>query len=210
MEHSPTHHTSHAKKPGISSKLVFFMVLGIMLYTMYLYRDIYVDFIRQVPYLGGLFDYVSYQIVNKTLLGLFYASFLGSLFFIAFPIEPLFLFYSTLEYSDALLLLIATLGGVLAMVFNYIVGMHFSKKHLHTPSKWKTFTNRFAGPVIFIGNVLPFPIDVVALFLGAAKYSFLRFLLWSTLGRSVKFILLLYFQGYIFSVIIPSFEGLFS
>ncbi len=198
------------KKPGISGKLIFFMVLILMLYTMYAYRSVYVEFIRQVPYLGSVYDYVSFQIINKTLLGLFYASFLGSLFFIAFPIEPLFLFYSTLQYNGFVLLAVATVGGVLAMALNYLVGRLFSEKHLHSHKNgaWKKLTNRFAGPIIFIGNILPLPIDVIALFLGAAKYSFRKFMLLTVLGRAFKFILLLYFQDYIFSVALPWMKGL--
>lgn len=102
------------------------------------------------------------------------------------------------EYSDSVLLFVATLGNVLGAVINYFIGrylLHFKhkkwfpvkKKSLNkvtaTYKKWGVWSLLFAW-VPFIGD----PLTVIA---GALKANIYMFVVLVTIGKSGRYALLI-------------------
>lgn len=81
------------------------------------------------------------------------------------------------------------------MIFNYLFGRIVGKNLLWLLFKkryweFKAKIDRFGGIVLFLGNILPGPIELLAVFYGGFKFSFFRYVYLVFMGRLIKFILL--------------------
>jgi len=144
---------------------------------------------------------LSHEITAQTLLGLFLTAFFGALFFVSIPVELVFLFYLSLDFQPWEVVIYVVLGNVLGMMFNYGVGFVLGPKTLEKWLKgkyhvWQKRMDRWGGFVLIGGNIIPFPIELFTVFIGGVRYSFTRFLLYTFIGKIIKFALL-YF-GYVY------------
>ncbi len=214
--HKPSHPTSTTPKKPVppQSKLRDFfykqwkkyrikiLVLIILILSWFIFRALILEFIQQYPLLWGAYSHVQTQIISKTLLGLFYYSFLSSLFFIFLPIELIFLFYSTLDHPTYAVVLIVIIGNLFGLIFNYITGRILGKSILRyfMKNKFETFHKlvlKYGGLILFLGNVVIFPIEPASLVYGAARYPFRKFLWYSLSGKILKFLLLIFGKTYL-------------
>ena len=202
------------KKRTFKQKLVFYLVVFLVLCIIYfLLQKQITGFVQSNPWILSTFDHMKDEIATKTLLGLLYVSFLGALFFLSFPLEIVFFFYHQAGHPGLYLVLICTLGSLAGFVFNYVFGFLVGKKVMslffkENYEKMKHIFEKFGGFVLVFGNIIPFPIEVVVMIAGAMRYSFKRFLLYSFVGKIIKFTLLFILHGYITETVIPFFNSL--
>ena len=137
---------------------------------------------------------IYYQIVNQTLLGLFYVSVFGALFFVPFPAEVTFAYYVLLGHNPLLAILVAVVGNLIGLSFNYSVGRMIGPKLLQKLLKdkyltWSNWVSKRGNMLLFFGNAIPFPIEPASLVIGGFKYPFVNYVKWSALGRVLKYVL---------------------
>lgn len=151
------------------------------------------------PTVWSIYLTISHEIVAATLLGLFLTAFFGSLFFVSIPVELVFIYYLSLDFTPWEVVLYVVLGNLAGMVFNYMVGFVLGPKIMEKWLKkkyyvWQKRTERAGGFVLIFGNIVPFPIELVTLFIGGVRYNFFKFFIYTFLGKMIKFGLL--FVGY--------------
>ena len=153
------------------------------------------------PHVWAFYQAISAEIASRSLAGLFYASFFGSLFFISLPIEIIFLYYIGLNYYVVQVFTITLVGNILGMLFNYGAGRLIGDKWIRKllKEKYVRFRKKLdkAGAfIVLIGNIIPFPIEPFSVFLGAVKYNFKSFIIWTIVGKVIKFLILLFGYTY--------------
>ncbi len=147
------------------------------------------------PAVWAVYKAIELEIASRSLLGLFYASFFGALFFITLPVELIFLYYLGLNYYFVQVLVITLAGNLLGIALDYFVGWLIGTRILKwfLKEKYDGFHRKIekAGAfIVIIGNIIPFPIEPFTVFLGAVRYGFFRLMLYTFLGKLVKFGLL--------------------
>lgn len=191
----------------IKSRLVrkaFIKLLSIaVMATLYLlFRERLIELMQQYAAVWEIYQHVSKNVDEKTLLGLFYYSFISSLFFIFFPIELILIFYLSLGHNAYYVAAAAIIGNILGLCINYLVGRAVGKSILkglmrgsYEPfSRW---LQKYGGWVVLLGNIIIFPIEPVSLVVGAARYNFRKFFWLSLLGKTLKFCAIILAFSYI-------------
>lgn len=132
------------------------------------------------------------SIKEKTLLGVFYASSIGGLFFVTISLEAVFFTFLKAGYSPFLLVGIYIFGLVLSYTINYYLGMRLAKltQKAVTPQKFykiKGVLNKYGVLAIFFFNVLPLPSQPLSAILGVFKYNKTKFYTFFLLGQIIKY-----------------------
>lgn len=158
-------------------------------------RDQALILLQMNSHVWATYKAVESEIAARSLLGLFYASFFGALFFITLPVEIIFLYYLGLNYYVVQVLVITLLGNLLGIAFNYFIGWIIGPKSLKwfLKKKYAGFHRKLekaGGFIVIVGNIIPFPIELFTVFLGAARYGFVRLMIYTAFGKLVKFGLL--------------------
>ncbi len=182
---------------------------GIILFVvlLYLFYDTLLGYFFTIlklnPAVYRIYLNLEYQIANNTLTGLLYISILGSLFFLTIPSEALFIYYLTsTQYFFFFILVILIFGNVIGLIFNYLFGRILGENLMRKVfsknfDKYKNRIDKYGGLVIFFGNILPGPIEVLSIFYGSFKFNFSRYVFLSFMGRLIKysilFLLYIYF-----------------
>ncbi|MEM7821020.1 MAG: VTT domain-containing protein [Candidatus Aenigmatarchaeota archaeon] len=148
------------------------------------------------------------EITGQTLLGLFYISVFGSLFFIFFPAEVPFIYYCLLGHNPLIVAIIAVVGNLVGLAFNYTIGRLVGQGLLQRWLKqkyltWLKWTDKWGAALIVFGNSVPFPIEPASLVIGGLKYPFGKFLKWSAVGRMLKYLLVWLVFVYASHVLLP-------
>ena len=88
-----------------------------------------------------------------------------------------------------------TLGNLFGLVINYFIGRTlgqnlvekmFKKNH----SKYEKRIEKYGGYVLFFGNIIPGPIELLTVFYGSFKYDFSRYIKICFFARLIKYIIL--------------------
>lgn len=192
-------------------KWLFWIGVLVALYFGYHWLIAHVEaLLRQSPLLWSIYTAIKQEVAARSLLGLFYVSFFGALFFLPLPVEGVFIFYLTVtEHSPVLIIAMALAGNLLGLAVDYYTGRLIGPRLLHwfMKDRYERFShrlNRAGGFLILIGNIIPFPIEPLTLVLGATRYGFMRLLLYSALGKIVKFLALLFGYEYFIEHIQPA------
>ncbi len=152
--------------------------------------------LQQNPTVWSLYLAVEAEIESKSLLGLFYAAFFGALFFVALPVELIFIYYLGLNYYFVQVLTITLLGNLLGITLDYFIGWLIGPKVLQWFMKAETYhafqrkIDKAGIFIVIVGNIIPFPIEPLTVFLGAVRYGYFRLMLFTAIGKLVKFGLL--------------------
>ena len=185
----------HVKKPtgmGFTDKLLLFILIISAVYVGYLYlQEDILRVLQMNQYVWAVFSHIIGEISRRTLMGLFYASFFGSLFFIFIPLEFLFLYYLTLGYSVPVMIALALIGNLMGLCIDYLFGFtlgarvvkFFFRKNFE---KFHSLITKWGAIIILGGNVIPFPIQVVSVIVGSARYSFKKFFIFTMIGVLAK------------------------
>ncbi len=148
------------------------------------------------PHIWAAYNAIEAEIAARSLLGLFYASFFGALFFITLPVEIIFLYYLGLNYYVVQVLVITLLGNLLGIAVDYFCGWLIGPKVLQWFMKKETYAKFHAkiekagAFIVIVGNIIPFPIEPFTVFLGALRYGFVRLMVYTLIGKLAKFGLL--------------------
>ncbi len=169
--------------------LTFLVIIFIVSYMFYLKWDWITS---NVPLINWMQFTFKMNFVEKTLLGMFLSSIIGSFFFVFLPIEFQFAYYATSKHNIFLVGFILLIGNVIGLSGDYLLGHMFGEKLARKAlkKKYKTFnkfTEKFAGFFVFFGNLLIFPIEVFSVIVGSSKYTYKKFLLYTFLGKVIKF-----------------------
>ncbi len=148
------------------------------------------------------------EIAGRTLIGLFYISVFGALFFIFFPAEVTFVYYTVLGYDPILVALIAVVGNTIGMIFNYwfgrILGKWLMEKYLKKKyDNWSKWLDKWGTSLIVFGNATPFPIEPASLVIGSLRYPFGKFIKWTVVGRMLKYIIVWLVFVYASKLLLP-------
>lgn len=188
VAHKPDH-------KGLKSFLTKLLVIAFLILIVWYFRKEVVLFIKGLPIIGPLYIHISDQIINKTLLGLFYASFLGAMFFVTLPVEAIFIYYLSLHHNVFFIIAVAFIGNMLGMIFNYSFGFFLGKGFIkglvkNNHDRFKGWIEKFGGVILVIGNIIPFPIEPLSLMYGGFKYDFKTYTILTAIGKIIKFIAL--------------------
>ncbi len=183
-----------------SKKWKWIAIFGIILLVYLFYNSIilfFLSLLKANPTIYSYYLYMESEITNNTLKGLFFISIFGSIFFLVLPSEALFLYYlSSTNHFFLLILGITVLGNIFGMMFNYGFGRLIGERAIRFLFR-KNFDNyqqkiqKYGGIVLLFGNILPGPIEVLAVFYGGFKFPFGRYVYLVFVGRLVKFLLLM-------------------
>lgn len=198
------HYAHHTKKKTNWTKIALWTVVIIALIVLWKLinvPELLLTLLQKNPTVWSLYQTIAQEIQARTLLGLFYASFFGGLFFVSLPVEVIFLYYLGLNYYVVQVTTVVMLGNMLGMALNYFIGRLIGERLVQklmkeSYPKFMKKLDRAGAFLILVGNILPFPIEPFAVFLGAVKYKFSRFMLWTFIGKLLKFAILAF--GYIY------------
>jgi len=174
--------------------LCFFILLGIIAALM---QPIILKLIHSNPDLDDTYEFVRGQLHKQSMLWLFIVCIIGTLFFVALPIDFFFLYY-IMSGANPVLSVVAAFGGVMVgRSFDFWFGRLFheyTKKHI-IKNKAKKFRQKLADLgnwVLVFGNYIPFfPMEAFVVFMGTTNYKYRKFLIYQGLGKLTKFIIII-------------------
>lgn len=180
------------KRLFIFSVVLFFaLLIGLVIFYFTSLRNSNLWFIQKF---NIFFSYIASNIKSGSLLGSFYATLFGGLFFIPIPLEVLFINFIS-GNNIFLVIPIYIAGLVVSFGINYWVGgklSYVSKRIVGIKRfyKVKTQVNRYGSWGIFIFNVLPLPAQILAVIAGVFRYNKTKFYVFFILGQAIKFSLI--------------------
>ncbi|OIO80483.1 hypothetical protein AUJ84_03415 [Candidatus Pacearchaeota archaeon CG1_02_32_132] len=178
--------------------ILFFLAAGIVYYLVFSNQNYF-----GIALLEKFGNFAREDLTNPSPWGLFYAGFVGSLFFIPVPQEIFLvsaLIAGTSMYTAFIAIFIGTIAG---NVFNYYAGIKLSPFFIHLAStrqlyKLRRLVNKFGVYAIFLFNLLPLPAPLLTFGLGITKYNSKKLFTALTLGvvfKYVAIIVLFYYFG---------------
>ena len=203
------------KSKKVFIKLLIWIGIFLLLYLGFqLIKPYFFKFLQHHPVLNAIYEHITHQISEKTYLGLFYAATFGALFFITIPFEVLIIYYISLGYNIYLISIVALIGATLGLLANYGFGMMLGKhtlKHIFKDNydKLKGWVDKYGGVFLFLGNLIPSPIEPATVIYGAARYPIRQFIVYSLLGRMIKIILLYFIVQYFSTTLLPILSHIF-
>ncbi|MCH8520191.1 MAG: VTT domain-containing protein [Nanoarchaeota archaeon] len=155
------------------------------------------EFLYKHPTSASWFASIQIEWLTRSLKGLFLMGFFGSLFFISLPTELVFVQYLDTSNHIIIIILVIVLANVLAMILNYILGFILGRTLLRLWLRdrfdsYQDTISYWGGIILLIGNILPSPIELVALVYGASKFPLTKYIYLVAIGRTIRYIILLY------------------
>lgn len=200
------------KGKKVSWKLIFFIFAFITLWTIYHNKDLIIPLLQKNHFLWSVYSFILLQIEQKSLLGLAFLSFTGALFFVFLPVELIFIYYLSLGYNKLLMLLIVLSCYMAGLILNYFIGFLFGKKILKKkkdPEKLQRRINKFGTFIIILGYLFFFPMQFITAALGAFRYPFKKFFIFSFIMLSIKFVFIVFAGNYFIAEILPKIKAFF-
>lgn len=136
---------------------------------------------------------------NLGILGLFLISFIASSLY---PLgsEIFVIVFIKLEYDKYLVLAVATLGNTLGTLSTYAIGYFGAnfiihgkfKENIKKAMKYVNIAKKF-GSICAFFTFLPIIGDILALALGITKFNLAKTIIFVTLGKTLRYLLLIHF-----------------
>lgn len=123
--------------------------------------------------------------------------FSGYLFFLLMPVELAFIYYLPF-YSETQLITAALGTAIIAQCIDFYIGKLIRPKKIFEIMGRKRILKaerqieRFGVLTIFVFNLLPLSSPIIALAAGMLKYDFKRFIVVSTCGLLIKYVVIAY------------------
>lgn len=184
-------------------KIIKLILITALIFLAYYNWDIvqsqYTKITENMPLLKNMIDFVFNALDQKLLIGIFLFTFLSNLFFLTLPDEVYFISYLLAGHNIMILLPVAVTAGLCGLAVDYMIGKMIGvfilrkllKKKYY---KFKFTADRYGGFFLVIGNIIPSPVQWFSVALGAFNYGFVRFMIFSAVGKTLKYIAL--FQGF--------------
>lgn len=197
-------------KLGFMDKIFVLIAVISLLYLLYLtYQDQLIALLQKNAFVWAVVSHITAQIAGRTFLGFLYATFFGSLFFITLPLELLFLYYYSLDTFSPLLLVGIAVGAItLGLSLDYFFGRLLGERALRffirdDYDRFHKLLEKWGALIIFVGSLVVFPIQIVAVVIGAGEFSFKKFFFAALLGTLLKYTALVFFGNYIVDLVLP-------
>jgi len=197
------------RKKRVSWKIIAFIFLFILIWMLYLNFNLIVPYLQKSPFLWSVYIFLKTQIEQKSLLGLAFLSFFGSLFFIFVPIELVFIYYTSLEYNNLLVLFIVVPCCVFGLMVDYWIGFLLGKKLFSKKKnigKTQKRFERFGTLILVVGHIFFFPMQFVTALFGVFRYPFKKLVVVTFIMLLIKFILILVARDYFIAAILPKIQ----
>jgi len=169
--------------------------------TFFLMRPWLLEQIKQSPWMSNIYYSINNQIQHRSLIWLFIATFIGSIFIFSMPVELVFVFYVITGANMFLSVIVATAATITARCVNFLIGSKFRHLTANLKEKDENFHKKFrrtTTSLIFFGNFIPaFPVEHFAVFVGTTHYKFKKFLIYETLGKFLKLMLIAVFLKFL-------------
>ena len=136
-----------------------------------------------------------YQGNNQSLLSFALVHFSGYLFFLLMPVEMAFIYYLP-YFNDLKLIGVALLTAEAAQVIDYLIGFSLSSKFIFSIVSEKQILKaekhiyKYGNLTILLFNLLPLSSSVISLAAGMIRYRIKSWLLFSSIGLLMKYVLL--------------------
>lgn len=187
------------KKRDSSKFKIYFLIISIVLIYLFYNRFILGVFFLLInnPTIYTYYLFIESQISNTTLLGILILSILGAIFFLSLPSEIIFIYFLNSHlHNSIIILLVVVFGNTIGLVFNYLFGRMIGEalvKKLFAKSfnKYNNWIDKFGGFILYFGNIIPGPIELLTIFFGSFKYGIKRYAILCFFGRLTKFVILL-------------------
>lgn len=174
----------------------FFIIALLIVFNKPIF-NYFTQFLFQYPTIASMYSQVQIEWLTRSLKGLFLMSFFGTLFFISVPTELVFIQYVNTSTPIIIVICVALLANILAMLINYIFGFILGRTLLKMwlKDKFDLYQDRiqyWGSVILFVGNVLPSPIELVALVYGASRFPLVKYIYIVLIARLIRYLLLLY------------------
>jgi len=142
-------------------------------------------------YLGKQPGLIAFSIVN----------FAGYLFFFLMPVEVLIPFYVAEGHAGMLLIILAISTAIVAQVIDFAIGYLASDKiifGLIGEKKYKKaekHIHAYGGWAILFFNLFPLSSSILSLAAGMVRFNFKKFIIFSIIGLTIKYVALVYLFG---------------
>lgn len=183
-------------------QILIFMGITFLISTLFfLLQPWIMKEIRANPGLLSIYDSINSQIQHRSLIWLFAASFIGSIFIFSMPVELVFVYYVVSGANMFLSVIVATAGTISARCLNFFIGSKFRHLTTHLREKDDNFKKKFnktQTSLIFFGNFIPaFPVEHFAVFVGTTHYNFKKFLVYEIAGKLLKLMIIAVFLKFL-------------
>ncbi|MBW2998257.1 VTT domain-containing protein [Candidatus Woesearchaeota archaeon] len=182
----------------INALLILFIGLLLVKLVDVMFEFSILKWVKTLPFLFPLYNYVLNVIKNGGDLGMFYIFAFAGIVFMPIPVEALYFSYLKTDIYVPKLLLISTVGVFIAQLFNYFLGRFLGdllspllgKKEV---IRFKQRLFKFEWIAIIFMHALPLPFQSFNFITGMFKYDFKKFCLFSMIGCILKGLLLVIF-----------------
>lgn len=176
--------------------LIGFIIIGILAFYQPL-LSLFMQHLYQYPTIASYLSIIEIEWLTRSLRGLFLMGFFGSLFFISLPTEFVFIQYLSTSTHIIIIITVLTLANVLAMIINYIFGFVVGRNLLRfwLRNKYDSYQDTihyWGSYILVIGNIIPSPIELVALVFGASKFPLVKYMYLVAIGRVIRYMIILY------------------
>ena len=172
-------------------RLMILCFVFLLLYFLYIYfeQDVLV-FLQNNLWISNYYSYFYGEISSGSFVGIFYISFISTLFFLFIPIEGVILSYVVAGASPLIILGAYSLGSFCGISINYWIGYATGKWGLERilkgdHKKYQGHVEKLGGSVVFLTNVMPLPEAVNAVY-GGFRYPYFKFIAIAMLGKMLK------------------------
>ena len=181
--------------------LIFIAITFIISSTFFILRPWLLEQILKSPWMSSIYQSINNQIRHRSIIWLFIATFIGSIFVFSMPVELVFAYYVVTGADIVLSLIAATAGTIIARCVNFLIGSKFRHLTAHLKDKDENFKRKFhktQTSLIFFGNFMPlFPVEHFAVFVGTTHYRFKKFLIYEITGKLLKLIIIAVFLKFL-------------
>lgn len=183
-------------------RLMMLCFVFLLLYFIYIYfeQDVVV-FLQNNLWISEYYSYFYGEISSGSFAGIFYISFMSTLFFLFVPIEGVLISYLVAGISPAIILGGYFLGSFCGVSINYWIGYVTGKWGLKKILKenhetYQGHVEKWGGYVVFFSNLLPLP-EVINVVYGGFRYPYFRFVAIAMLGKMLKCCVIVFGKDFI-------------
>lgn len=136
-----------------------------------------------------------YEGKNQSIFSFALIHFSGYLFFLLMPVELAYIYYLSF-FSDLEMFAVAIFTAIAAQLIDYFIGYSVSSTVVNNLVGEDRIKNaekhiqKYGNLTIFIFNILPLSSSIIAVAAGMVKYRFTGFIIYSTAGLIMKYLLI--------------------
>ncbi|MCK4826179.1 VTT domain-containing protein, partial [bacterium] len=203
------------QKSRIGKLLKLIMITSLFFIAYYnwdIVQSQYTIIINSFPFLKNMIGFIFTALDQKLLIGIFLFTFFSNLFFLTLPDEIYFITYLLAGHNILILIPVVVTAGLLGLTIDYFVGrllgVFILRKLLKKKYyKFKFASDRYGGSLLVVGNIIPSPVQLFSVALGAFNYGYIRFIIFSAIGKTLKYTALFYGLNYYTSTLDPMIDN---